>query len=127
MELTRMECCAFHEIKDLSEHGNAADAMAAFLNIVETNECDDDYNMKPRLDLGAFYVFTAMVKCDGVALRHRYGHDFAEFIRKNKLGVLKETQTRFNRQNEPTHQIHGWIWTPSLRNLTKYWKEKYAD
>lgn len=125
MELTQLGCCAFNEILDLGEHSTPEEAMSQFVSDVETDECTETYGeYVTKLDPGAFYLFTAVVKEDGVVSSHRYGHAFAAYIRTNKLGVVKETQTRYNRKNEPTHLIHGWIWAPSKRNLTKWWKAR---
>lgn len=121
MEINQMGCCAFNEIVDLSDNYSAANAMRDFCSDVIEEQYDTRRNLvKEVLNPGAFYIFTAIVKSND-RTAGTYGHNFADLIRKNKLGKLKLTMKRLNRKNEPGHQIQGWIWAPSKKALTAWW------
>lgn len=122
MELHGMGCCAWTEIQDLSDCATPEEAMKELCRDLWRTEYDDNYKMHRYLDLGAFYLFTAVSQDENGRVFYRYGHDFAAFIRRNNLGVVKKTQSRYNRRNEPKHMIHSWVWTPSKIRLTKWWK-----
>jgi len=109
MILTNTQCCAVQEISDLSYHKTAKEAMKTF--------CDEVgyfHQQRPA----AFYIFTAVVRQP--RSKPTYGQRFAELIRRNKLGELRESVARPNRLNHPNHLVKVWIWAPNERNLWKW-------
>lgn len=126
MIVTQMGCCAFNEIGELGDSGSPEQALVEFCENALDTICEDTVgSYKTYLNLGAFYIFTAVVRtkdCDGCA--GEYGRNFAAYIRKHKLGIVRETMTRYNRKNEPGHLVKGWVWAPSVRSLTKWYKER---
>lgn len=125
MEIDGLGCCAFNEIKDLSDEESAEDAMNTFCQVVN-EQFYDKGEFKYVLNPGAFYLFTAVVKYGTTPASHRYGDDFAAYIKEHKLGVVKETMTRLNRANEPTHLVKGWVWAPSVKGLQTWWDKRKA-
>ena len=128
MRINQMHCCAFNEISNLSFSGLPREAMREFCRL----ESDDAYrhNMYiSRLNLGAFYVFTAVIKITGepnnrsIYAPRAYGREFADYIKQEKLGKVTMTTVRLNRKNEPTHQVRGWVWAPSLKAMTAWWEK----
>ena len=114
-----MGCCAFNEIRDLQSVRTAEAAMIAFYQQVRLSPWGGDF----ALNLGAFYIFTAVVTIKGSGKPCRpYGQEFANYIIKNKLGSLQKTVIRLNRKNEPGHAVRGWIWAPSKANMHAWYK-----
>ena len=113
MTLEQMGCCAFNEIRHLSQHRSAPEAMREF--------CRQTFQeFAPGWKVGAFYIFTAVVK-GGTA--GTYGENFAKLIEKNKLGEVVVTMVRTNRRNAPSHHIQGWVWAPNEKNLKAWWRK----
>lgn len=112
MILRQMTCCGFNEISGLSSHRSAKDAMRAF--------CETFTRFGSRR-IGAFYIFTAVVKSTTDNAAGEYGDNFAKFIKNNKLGEVTATVVRVNRRNVPGHFLQGWIWSPSEANLKAWW------
>lgn len=126
MRINQMYCCAFNEISNLSFSGLPREAMREFCRL----ESDEEYRHNGyirRLNLGAFYVFTAVIKITDkpnnrpIYAPRAYGQEFADYIKQEKLGKVTMTTVRLNRKNVPTHQVRGWVWAPSLKAMTAWW------
>lgn len=114
MTLQQMDCCAFNEIRGLSGHRSAPDAMRAF--------CRQSFTQFGHRRIGAFYIFTAVVKSTRTdSLVGKYGDNFAKLIKDKKLGDVTATMVRVNRRNVPGHHIQGWVWAPSEAKLKSWW------
>lgn|SRR3990167_3287547 len=123
MIAVQMGCCAFNEIRGLSDSPNATEAMRAFCRQVLATAFG-------QITPGAFFIFTAVIGTKDSRSprglrkpRRLYGDQFAAFIKKNKLGDVVVTMDRFNRKNVPTHMIRGWVWAPSEKNLRAWWRK----
>lgn len=126
MLLEQLNCCGFNEIHNLCFYTTAKAAMTAFCKeIAENDGCA--FSTSYRLRLGAFYLFTALLELSGNPITHRYGEEFAKFIKDNRLGVVRETVKRLNRKNASTHLIQGWVWTPSQKNLQEWWDKRKQE
>ena len=118
MVIAQLGCCAFNEIRGLCGYARPIAAMRAF--------CEHQLPMFGRRRLGAFYLFTAVVKSTAAmdtAGVGPYGNKFAEVIKEHKLGEVTPTMTRVNRRNVRCHHVQGWIWAPSEAGLKKWWKK----
>lgn len=115
-------CCAVGEIVDLNDYeGKPEEAMKVFVN---NFRCYGG----AISGFSAFYVFTGVVRCsaskyDCGCKKHSYGKEFAAYIKKHRLGVLRESPGRVNRVNHPEHTVKVWVWAPSERRLIEWWKE----
>ena len=117
MQVVQMGCCAFNEIRGLSQHRTPATAMKEFCRQALGTPFG-------RTKPGAFYLFTAVIASKaGDGLVGTYGDRFAAFIKKNKLGAVIPTMDRFNRRNVPGHLIRGWVWAPSEKAIREWWKK----
>ena len=114
MTLSQMGCCAFNEIRGLSQHRTAPEALREF--------CRQTFTQFGHRKVGAFYIFTAVVKSND-SLAGKYGDNFAKLIAKNKLGEVTATMVRTNRRNVPNHHVQGWVWAPSEPQLKAWWKK----
>lgn len=123
------DCCGVKIISSLEDHDdNPKGAMIAFckLNAIQTYR--DSKRVTELAKPAAFYIFTAVIGCAAPEERdcgcmHNYGNEFADFIRVNKLGMIKETPSRRNRVNEPDHTIKVWVWSPNPKGLQAWWDE----
>ena len=122
-------CCAMNQIDNLSGHRTAKDAMLDFCERVTDDE-DDGWDETPTFSsLAAFYVFSGEVKrTDGtkVPLGGKYGPNFADFIKRNKLGSVVCTEAHPNRVNHPKHIVKIWVWHPDLKRLMA-WRKKHPS
>lgn len=118
-------CCAIDDIFELSLHvGDPEGAMKTLCKAVRS------YNGTLRLP--AFYIFSGVERCTGDKYddddyiepdQLGYGSEFAAYIRKHRLGVLRESPARKNRLNHETHIDKVWLWAPSELRLNAWWKE----
>jgi len=83
--------------------------------------CRQTFTQFGRRRVGAFYIFTAVVKSTRDGLAGKYGDNFAKLIKDKKLGDVTATMVRVNRRNVPGHHIQGWVWAPSEANLKTWW------
>lgn len=131
MELTQTQCCAIEEISELSTHATPEDAMADLCEAMEYGAADSyndrEYRNRESNDddliIPGLLTFTGVVGyTDGDTDDTTYGPKFAAYIRKHKLGRVVEGPVSTNRMNHPTHKVRLWIWKPSVKGLTKWWK-----
>lgn len=125
----------WREICGISTFSSAKDAMIQFCNLQRKVEGSNapPYNMKRGLKLDPnianLYAFSAVVGYksnlyhEKVISKPKYGPDFAEFIRKNKLGRLIETWDGLWNKNHPNHKVKIWLWSPSFKNLSAWWEK----
>lgn len=117
MHLQQMGCCAFNEIKLLGTSRSAPEAMKEF--------CQQALGTGfAKVKLGAFYIFTAVVKTRArgdLAASKGYGANFAKLIEDEGLGEVVITMARTNRKNVPGHTIQGWVWAPNDKNLRAWY------
>lgn len=126
MWFKRTECCAISEICALSTHTNAEEAMVSF--------CQDQLISGVRYGkfsgyketLSTFYLFTAAVYSDAVYTElsgiKKYGHEFADFILKNKLGSIIESPALSNNAFHPDHKGQVWLWMPDTNAIRAWWE-----
>jgi hypothetical protein len=130
MNLHDTHCCGVKEIDGLRSHNTPEEAMKKFCEL----------NFKQRLafrsqpaSMGtvyAFYVFTAAVykkfpKNDYRSSNRyyrRYGHEFAQFIKENKLGKIWTSAAIWNVAFHPDHKNKVWIWSPDVVALKAWWE-----
>lgn len=121
MNFKDTQCCGITEITNLSSHGtDSRGAMVSF--------CQQQIGEPPRYHgsqvyylgtLYSFYFFTAAV---GPAYA-KYGHAFAEFIEKNKLGKVWESPAIVNKAFHPDHANQVWIFMPDVDAVQAWWKD----
>lgn len=111
---TELQCCAVHELVDISDYSNPRDAMRKLCELVRPDR------------LEAFYIFTGVVRfkadSDDFGANVTYGPNFAAYIREHKLGIVSGSCIRSNRVNHPDHFVKVWIWAPSVHGLKLWWK-----
>lgn len=125
-----MNCCAVEELVNLNVYeGKPEEAMRNFCK----NHAPSArfHNPKGFTGVAAFYVFSGVVeyrnpkewgdisKVDQV----HYGPDMAAYIKKHRLGVIRESPGRLNRVNHPNHLVKVWVWAPSVEGLRRWWNE----
>lgn len=132
--VTGLSCCAGRQIHGLTEFGkNAKKAMLAFCR-VEFHRNNRYINGAWKLDtdkfspIYTFYLFNGIVGYRKGSLesdpdRLGYVEAFRDFIRANDLGEVVESETGFNRVNNPTHNILMCMWKPRPVVLKKWYVE----
>lgn len=136
MQLTQLpNCCAVQVIQNLQDH-TPHETICRILKPYIKGGVRQYWEKKasPRKlhTLPAFIVFT------GVGLtpsgkkpaygRYGYAETFAEYIEKNKFGVVTASPKKLNRQNYEDHYVTVYTWCPSQPQLTKFAiKEKLID
>lgn len=130
MEIISTQCCGLNEIHNLSAYDTRSEeAMLAFC------EGQLEHNNKYKKEIASVknaicthFFFTAAVQPkeivdeDKVA-KSNYGQAFADFIIKNKLGVVGSTPATVNTAWHPDHSVKAWFWTPDFNNL-RHWYVK---
>lgn len=120
-------CCALNEIAEIGQDSNPEDTLKKLCK-------QSGWDLE---QLGAFYIFTGVVRVAEPRKNEDEESDdyedltsgpaLAKYIRENKLGNLKETVGRRNRVNHPLHTVKVWIWAPSLRNMLEWWKTRRPE
>lgn len=133
MTLHDTHCCGVQEIHNLSLDPSAEASMVSF--------CKQNLGTKRVKFQGdpafagtiySFYIFTAAVydthhiPYNDYRMYQPYGKEFAEFIRKNKLGNVIEAPALTNDAFHPDHKNQVWVWMPNLENLRAWW-EAYQE
>src|SRR5213592_2438286 len=115
-----LDCCAVTEISNLESYATPREAMLAFC-AAHSNK----YTIgNPMADPGAFIIFTAIIddrEEDGVGIC-TYGPRFAAYIKQHRLGPVKESVKRLNRNGSPRHLDQVWIWAPNFSRLAAWYK-----
>lgn len=127
MTLHTMQCCAFQEIANLGSHYSGEEAMEAFCKTAWGTTTFTKYrgfNSKPKT-LYCFYVFSAPTGGFYTSAR-QYGHDFAKFIKDNKLGIVMESPKALNLAFHADHSNILWVWAPDSTAVWKWWEAKQA-
>jgi hypothetical protein len=139
-----MHCCGLTEIVDLLEHDSPKEAMLGFMNQVVIK---NRYTKLTRINIGGFYIFSGVEKVlnpnivtyeNGIAepdydyidddrcpVKIKYASEFAKFIVRNKLGVLRASPLRPNTLNHPDHIVKCWIWAPDIKALKIWYNANY--
>lgn len=138
-----MACCGLQEIDGLTEHDSPKEAMLAFVGRVITK---NRYTRKTETNISNIYIFSGVESvtdpkittyvngedepnCDyddaRYAVKLKYASEFAKFIRRNKLGVLKASPPRANILNHPHHIVKCWIWCPDVKALKAWYNKHY--
>ena len=128
--LENTQCCALEEIYGLIDYSDPKKAMKSFC---EGLKC---YGSDTLRDPGALLLFTGVEKTKDATeddLDIDYGADdyeptgyaqaFADFIKKEKLGVVVKGPAAYNRVNHPTHYVRPFFWKPNYKALCAWWKE----
>lgn len=116
MIISSLNCCAVSEVYGLVD--DPRETMQSFCKLVTPK-----YGRYINPRLGAFYIFTDVVKYKGTCTQSPCrGKAFAKFIKDNRLGQITESHERLNRLGAPRHLDKVWVWSPSKRNVLKWWK-----
>lgn len=107
MNITNLGCCGVKEITGLAGHKSAPDAMRAYCK----RPFSHDTAFAPPSC--AFTLFTAPQP-------YKYGHVFAAFILKNKLGDVQEIGPTLNPNSGNRLQV--WVWTVDRPALEKWYR-----
>lgn len=116
LSIISSDCCGMDYIHGISAYqNNSAEAMREFLFRVGSQ---NRYSGRQSYRLVGLYVFTGVVKRRLRSDRPTYGQQFANFIKKHKLGNVTEGAQRLNPNSGNT--IQAWIWAPSQAGLKKW-------
>jgi hypothetical protein len=129
MEVYSTHCCAIEEIHRLSDHPKSEDALrkilATMIGCYPPNSTLEVYYRS----IPAFLWFSGVIECKEGRLpviggtNFTYGPNFAEFLRKNKLGTVTSGPSQWNRVNHPNHKVKMWVWQPDPKRVVAWWKE----
>lgn len=148
-----MHCCGIKEILNLSSFILPEIAIMAFIRMWKKGEDHSGYAAYPGT-MYTNYVFTAAVydteicsgprehkssKYDHQYLKNGklwdakrgmyfpYGHNFAEFIEKHKLGTVVSPGEGVNEAFHNDHKVAAWVWRPDSKALEAYAKKHNYD
>lgn len=127
MTLKDTGTCSFQEIAELRGHTTAEHAMETFCRLnIGKKPMFKGVEMCITGSLYAFYIFSFPVKHDGSPLHAsgNRGKEFADFIKKHKLGNVWESPVRLNEVFHPEHSNQLWVWMPDKPVLIAWWNEK---
>ncbi len=128
-----ISCCAIHEIVSLGDHTNPTNAMKAFCSNLwgrgryTYGGVDRNLLAEPH----SFYLFSGVERYkvseeddddDYRPEAIKYASAFAKFIKENKLGRVRSSVGRYNR-NHPTHWVKAYIWAPDGKNLREWYRK----
>lgn len=136
MNIHNTKCCGIQEIDKLGQHKSAEEAMVSF--------CKQQLHQALKFgsctarsgSLFSFYMFTAavyekgstdeygVVITDGFA--HKYGVQFAKFIKENKLGKVWASPAKKNTVFHPNHANQIYIWNADQPALEAWWNDWQA-
>lgn len=119
MNMHDTDCCAIQEICGISSHASAKSAMIKFCQINLAVPVSYYGSQAPTQTLFSFYLFTSA--CRDTVADNNYGHLFAEYIRKNDLGEVFESQAIVNIAFHDDHANQVFIWTPYLDGVVAWW------
>lgn len=110
LDFQSTSCCGVDEIVDLGSRNTTRGAMLDVCN----NYIRREWNNSFVDDFPAFLSFTGVMK-------YGYGQEFANFIRKNKLGTVRESVARVNPNSG--NRIKMWIWAVNRTAMRKWYKD----
>lgn len=119
--------CAVSSIEKLGSHSGPVDAMRYFCNneLGKLNDFCKKYGT-----LAAFYTFVAGPEVPfgepggshhSSATWVKYGTEFAQFIRENKLGEVATVGPKINFKHHKTTTAQVWLWNPDQAALEAWW------
>lgn len=135
-----MDCCGTKELVLLSTHYSPFTAMLAFVSMWKNGEDHSGFRAA-NSSMYSNYIFTAAIYdrevCEKTSGQHThllkgklwdkkldmyfpYGHYFAEFIEKNKLGKVVTLDSTINAAFHPDHKVQAWLWQPDPKAIQKW-------
>jgi hypothetical protein len=54
----------------------------------------------------------------------KYGTEFAEFIRENKLGEVVTVGPKPNKKHHPKSTAQAWLWSPDQSAVEAWWRNQ---
>jgi hypothetical protein len=134
MDIISTKCCGVNEIHGLKEYPNDPEkAMLDFCeNQLESNNKFHRETASVKNAICTHYFFTGAVydrdlTADGGVKDEHYGRAFANFIKKNKFGVVMESPCEINKAWHPDHSTVMWMWTPNFNNLRAWYVKLRGD
>jgi hypothetical protein len=120
MDVQGLNCCAIREIDGLSNSGYRNNTELAFKDF-----CDEFYEYQDGWDdeddyydeengTGAFIIFSQVEPSD-------YGTQFAEYIRKNKLGRVSKSRKKLNPNSD--NFVTMFVWEINREKTFKHYKK----
>lgn len=133
MELNDTACCAVMEMSHIADNEGPEEVIREVCeNVWGDPYYDPEWDDPPSENKPqAFYTFTGVVGyrkgSDDEGDDTEYAPKLAAYIRKNDLGIVTESPTRYNRTNHPDHRVKVYVWAPSARGLRKWWVERKPE
>lgn len=122
MDLLSTKCCAVQEIYGLSSGGGPEQALKTICKGAFSSGARY-YTLSGEIGkLYTFYWFSQPVY--GQPNHQSYGYAFAEFLRKEKLGEVLESQPKKNAAFHPDHSNVMWIWAPDQAAVKAWWQAR---
>jgi hypothetical protein len=131
-----LHCCGLQEIDDLQSHDSPKEAMEDFCSATLSKNM---YTGRITNNMGNIYIFSGVERVSNAKIKTykngqaepetlgwvdpvkiKYASEFAAFIRRNKLGVVKESPARSNRLNHPNHMLKCYIFCPDGKAISKW-------
>ena len=119
--------CACYIISGLYGDANPKDSMRAFCRIALRS--GGDFGSAKFSIVAANYVFTAGPEAKPTKAHPyaNYATSFANFIKVNKLGVVRTPGKVLNKKHHPKTTCQTWVWKPDQKALEAWWEANERD